>query len=216
MKNTLLNQLFTAGIAGIATLATDFGVRGAHAQVVPDLPSSIATSVISANALGNVQGRAAVNIVAGDSNAQSNNAAMAAGLGVTSVHAYTGIYQTMDPRQANALGVARAVIGDQAFANAAGMVSVNQASGVSNAQANTAAIGLGFEANVVAESTLAVTTSGMAPIGPGSASARVRGVSISDTAFQGARGLVQVNQSAGSGNSTANTFALKANVGVKP
>lgn len=193
--------------------AMGLGASGARAQ---SLLPSIATSAIESNALASVQGRAAVNIVAGDSNAQANNAALAAGLGVTSVHAYTGILQKMDLRQADALGVAHAVIGDQAFTNAAGLVSVNQASGVSNAQANTVAIGLGFEAAVVAESRLAVTTSGAASIDLDPARVRIRGASISDTAFTGARGLVQVNQSAGSGNSTANVFALKANVGVKP
>lgn len=199
-------------IIGLMAL-TGLSENSVRAQL---LMPSIATSTIGSNALASVQGRAAVNIVAGDSNAQANNAALAAGLGMTSAQAYTGIVQMMNLRHAEALGVAHAVIGDQAFTNATGLVSVNQASGVSNAQANTVAIGLGFEAAVVAESRLAMTTSGAASIDLDPARVRIRGVSISDTAFVGARGLVQVNQSAGSGNSTANVFALKANVGVQP
>jgi hypothetical protein len=41
-------------------------------------------------------------------------------------------------------------------------------------------------------------------------------VAIDNTAFDGARGLIQVNQSAGSGNATANSFALRVETGVNP
>jgi len=183
---------------------------------IPSVPPYITTSVINGNALAQIKGRAAVNIVAGDSNVQANNAALAIGLGETPAHALAGIRQSTNSGGTTVPGAAYAVIGDRAFSNASGMVSINQSSGVANAQANTAAFGLGFDADVVAESRLAATTSGMAPLAPGENTQRHRSAQISDSAFDGARGLVQVNQTAGSGNSTANNFALKAQLGAKP
>jgi len=94
------------------------------------------------------------------------------------------------------------------------LISVNQSSGVGNAQANGAAFAMGFE-EVVAESVLSATTSNAVPIDAEN-SKRHQTVSIDDTAFHGAHGLVQVNQSAGSGNSTANNFALQVQLGAKP
>ena len=195
----------------------------AFAQVLqPEVPMpiviapGISNSVIGGNALSNIRGRFAVNMAAGDSNAQTNAAALAIGLGDSTVGAFAGVTQRVDARQVAVPGIATAIIADHAFANAAGMVSINQTSGAGNAQANTAAFGLGFEVGVVAESSLAATASGVAPTGSPGGSVRLRGVSISDTAFEGARGLFQVNQSAGSGNSTANNFALRVETGAKP
>lgn len=179
----------------------------------------VASSVINGAALSEVRGRFAVNIAAGDSNAQTNAAALAIGLGDSSVGAYAGVIAATDARVVNHPGVAAsatAVIAEHAFANAVGMVSVNQTSGAGNAQANTVALGVGFEVGVVAESSLAATAPGVAPVGSPGAGPRLRGVSIADTAFAGSRGLVQVNQSAGSGNSTANNFALRVETGAKP
>lgn len=180
----------------------------------PGMPSYVTQSVIGGNALANVQGRAAVNIVAGDSNLQANTAALAIGLSEAQVSALAINVQRTDARQATYPGHAFATIGDHAFSGATGMVSINQASGVGNAQSNTAAFGLGFEAEVVAESVLAATASRTAPAVAGAGDGRLRGVSIADSAFEGARGLVQVNQSAGSGNTTANNFALRVQAGA--
>lgn len=188
----------------------------------PELPMPIviapgvANSVIGGNALSNIRGRFAVNMAAGDSNAQTNSAALAIGLSESTVGAFAGSIQQVDARQVAVPGIATAIIADHAFSNAVGLVSINQTSGAGNAQANSAAFGLGFEVGVVAESVLAATASGVAPAGSPGGSVRLRGVSISDTAFEGARGLFQVNQSAGSGNSTANNFALRVETGAKP
>jgi hypothetical protein len=62
---------------------------------------------------------------------------------------------------------------------------------------------------------LSATTSNVVPTGAGVGKSH-QAVSINDTAFEGAHGLVQVNQSAGSGNSTANNFALQVQLGAKP
>lgn len=192
-------------------------VSGVLAQVASpvELQPGVANSLISGAALSDVRGRFAVNIAAGDSNAQTNAAAIAVGLGDVSAGAYASALERADGHRVAPPGVATAVISDRAFANAAGMVSVNQTSGGGNAQANTVAFGLGFEVEAAADSWLAATSSGITPAGSPSRSG-LRGVSIADTAFEGSRGLVQVNQSAGSGNSTANNFALRVETGAKP
>ncbi len=180
---------------------------------LPDLPGYVTQSVIDSNILSNVRGRFAVNMAAGDSNVQANAAAVALGAQGGPAIGLVGGIQVTDPRQGTLPDVAVASIGDHVFANSSGLISVNQTSGVGNAQANGAAFALGFE-EVVAESTLSATTSNAVPIGAGTGKSHQ--VSIADTAFNGARGLVQVNQSAGSGNSTANNFALQVQLGAKP
>lgn len=180
-------------------------------EPLPDLPSYVTQSVIDSNVLSHVRGRFAVNMTAGDSNVQTNAAAVA--LGGLAIGLVGGV-QATSARQANLPDIATAAIGSHAFANSSGLISVNQSSGVGNAQANGAAFAMGFE-EVVAESILSATTSNAVPTGAGTGKGH-QAVSIDDTAFNGVHGLVQVNQSAGSGNSTANNFALQVQLGAKP
>jgi len=181
---------------------------------LPDTPGYVTQSVIDGNALSHVRGRFAVNMTAGDSNVQANAAAVALDTqGGTAIGLVSGV-QVTDPRQAGLPDIATASIGGNAFAHSAGLISVNQSSGVGNAQANGAAFAMGFE-EVIAESVLSATTSNAVPAGAGTGKSH-QAVSIADTAFDGAHGLVQVNQSAGSGNSTANNFALQVQLGAKP
>jgi hypothetical protein len=200
----------------LTATAISLGVNLAHAgDLGPQLPAYVTQSVIGANALSNVRGRMAVNEAAGDSNLQSNAAALAAGVGANAARG--GVTQSTFANRSGAPGVASAAIGAGAFANASGLLSINQTSGLANAQSNTAALGLGAGVEVVADSTLATTISNAGPALAGTGNkTRQQSVSISDTAFEGARGLVQVNQSAGSGNATANNFALSVQMGAKP
>jgi len=179
-----------------------------------DIPGYVTQSVIDSDVLSHVRGRFAVNMVAGDSNVQANAAAVALGTqGGLTIGLVSGT-QVTDPRQATLPDLAIASIGERAFANSSGLISVNQTSGVGNAQANGAAFAMGFE-EVVAESVLSATTSNAVPTDTG-ANKSHQAASIDDTAFEGVRGLVQVNQSAGSGNSTANNFALQVQLSAKP
>lgn len=181
---------------------------------VADLPNYVTRSVIDGDVLSHVRGRFAVNMAAGDSNAQANAAAIALDAVGGSAIGLVGGIQVTGPRQGNLPDLAVAIIGGNVFANSSGLISVNQTSGVGNSQANGAAFAMGFE-EVVAESVLSATTSNAVQIGAG-ASQSHQAASINDTAFDGAHGLVQVNQSAGSGNSTANNFALQVQLGAKP
>jgi hypothetical protein len=129
----------------------------------PPLPGYVTQSIIDGHALSHVRGRFAVNMAAGDSNIQANAAAVALGANGPAIGLVGGI-QATDPGQATLPDVAVAVIGAQVFANSSGLISVNQTSGVGNAQANGAAFALGFE-EVVAGSGLSATTSNAGPAG---------------------------------------------------
>lgn len=177
-------------------------------------PSGLAGSVIGPQTLSEVRGRLALNLSAGHSNVQANGAAIAIGAGDAVVTAASHSAQIV-LRPAAEPATATASIADEAFARAAGLLSINQTSGAGNAQANHVAIGVGTDPETLAESRLSAVVSGSAPAGPGTGT-RVREASVSDTAFSGSRGLVQINQSAGSGNSTANNFALRVLSGANP
>jgi hypothetical protein len=191
----------------------NYGLASAQ-EPMPDMPSYVTQSVIDSNVLSHVRGRFAVNMSAGDSNVQANAAAVALGAQGSSAIGLVGGIQVTDPRQATLPNLATAIIGEHVFANSSGLISINQTSGVGNAQANGAAFAMGFD-EVIAESVLSATTSNAVPTGAG-ASKSHQAASINDTAFDGTSGLVQVNQSAGSGNSTANNFALQVQLGAKP
>jgi hypothetical protein len=111
-------------------------------------------------------------------------------------------------------GLAVSGIGGHAFNNTVGALSINQTSGSGNIQANGVVIGIGLDVNVLSESMLSNTTTG-AGLAARDVDGATRSATISDSAFTGSRGLVQVNQSAGSGNSTANNFVLQLELGTK-
>lgn len=184
-------------------------------EALNELPMYVTTSVIDGDALSNTRGRFAVNVAAGDSNAQVNAGALSidpsGGLAAANVISH----QSVGQNSVTAPDLSIAIIGDRAFTNSAGAISVNQTSGVGNAQANGMAIALGVEVEAVSESLLSATASGVGLNGVDSSSGE-KAATISNTAFQGSHGLIQINQSAGSGNSTTNNFAFQLQLGVKP
>jgi len=150
----------------------------------------------------------AVNIASGEQNFQVNAAALALNDQGGSAARITS-QQSMYSDLGTPSKVAMARIADGAFADTAGLVSINQASGEGNAQANGIIFALGVEGEVIADSVLAQTTplTG-ASTGPGVSPDNFREASIAEGAFRNVNGVVQVNQSAGSGNATANNFVL--------
>lgn len=158
------------------------------------------------------QGRIGVNMAAGDQNAQINAAALAVSYG-QGAHATLDLQQNVRLTEAEWAHDSTSTITDNAFSNASGVISVNQVSGLGNAQINAVAIGLGIEGEAVTEVGLASSTTGynaeLAPTDTGHREAR-----IDEKAFEGSSGLVQINQLAGSGNATANSFQLNVNVGL--
>lgn len=174
---------------------------------------STATTQISGNAFGQVSGSVQVNIAAGDGNQQSNATSLATG---DNAQATTDVKQTVSGSN-GAPGNFSASISGNAFRNASGLVSVNEASGTGNAQANQVAIALaGLGGNVLSTNSLAQVTSGGSS-GTGGALPTSHDVaSIKGDAFADANGLIQINQVAGRSNATANQFALELNLGAHP
>lgn len=182
----------------------------AFAEDLQNLPlNTTANTLITSHALGNVRGAISINIAAGNSNAQLNARALAIaphGKSTTRINAL----QFVQENSVGGILNATARIKDHAFSNAIGLISINQTSGTGNIQENNMAINFGISGVTLNENALAKASatpdsfdeSVITPQGD-------RAVSISDTAFKQARGVVQVNQVAGTGNISANRFALQ-------
>ncbi len=183
----------------------------------PELPGYSTTAVISDFALEGGRGAIGVNVVAGDSNAQLNARALAVSVG-------QGVSATAQIKASQHVGLpeggpdsATSLIGGNAFSNATGLISVNHASGAGNAQLNDFAIGVAVGGVAVTESELNLTVTGQ-PVGDAvveDTSGQHREVAISDSAFSGSSGVVQINQLAGSGNATSNSFGLSVSLGAE-
>lgn len=104
-------------------------------------------------------------------------------------------------------------IAGNAFANSNGVMAINQAAGVANAQANSINIVVGAS-KPVANSVLAQNVTSTQFKESSSPSGNLNNVAITATAFKGAEGIVQINQVSGSGNASANSFALGIAPGV--
>jgi len=79
------------------------------------------------------------------------------------------------------------------------------------------AIALGFGGGeAIAESCLSAISTGQWPVTTNDTNNTIRQASVEKTAFVGASGLVQINQLAGSGNATANNFAVRVSLGGAP
>jgi hypothetical protein len=177
--------------------------------------AALSTNLISAAALSGSTGRVAVNTAAGNGSTQANIAAISVG-GASTSSAIGSEQQALVPYPVARIG-ARSEIGSDAFRGASGLISVNQSSGHANTQANLAAIVVGQMPEVSIEQLAHVSA---APATAQQATGNAGGTPgqnavIADSAFAGARGIVQVNQLAGSGNSTANVFALSIGAGIQ-
>ena len=180
------------------------------AQAGPPGPDNI--NVISGNVLENGKGIIGINMVAGSGNAQLNAGALAVSVG-QGAHSSLTLSQTVDVNGYDRSGAAVSTISANAFGQAAGLISINQASGQGNAQINGFSIGLGLGGGfVVDESSLAATVTGNTVEGDAQVPQGYREARIEGEALGRASGLVQINQLAGSGNATANSFKLNISV----
>ena len=171
----------------------------------------VTVSVIDGEVASNAHGRIAINQAAGDANQQANAAAIA--ISAQAASAAVDVSQKIHGFSGNMPDVAVARIGQNAFANASGLIAVNQSSGVANAQSNSVAVAMGINGEVGDEALSAAIPDAAGLVRAG-ASSGLRIVGVDDTAFRGARGVVQLNQTAGAGNSSSNNFALR--VAVQP
>lgn len=105
-----------------------------------------------------------------------------------------------------ASGADWATLSGQVLAGAHGAMALNQAAGSTNLQANVLAFGLsGQRVGAVSLQTSSAATSDDAAGGEGAVSAHV---GSSADVLRGANDVVQVNQTAGSGNLTGNTVRI--------
>ncbi|MHC8411103.1 adhesin [Pseudomonas sp. Hz4] len=152
------------------------------------------------------QGNLSVNQAAGDQQQQANARAIAIGHGASATTQIRQRLRTIvDPR----IDAHSSIQGDS-FSHGNGVLGVNQSAGASNQQANALRITVSAQPQSIDDSVLRqqnvalITNSDPTDSAPGH-----RQVATSDQAFTGSRGLIQLNQSAGVGNRTANTLSVR-------
>jgi hypothetical protein len=191
--------LFLAGLPANAQTAQSQSSPAAPIAEVDVL------SIGQTGGLGNA-GRVAVNASAGNDNQEANAVAIAIGdiaVGAGQLH-----QSTMGAPKQRALQATAVIVGD-AFAGSSGMIAVNAIAGSENQAANLAVFALGIEGPALADSMLSQTRSSQQPTGdPVQFAASSTLATVSDGAFAGSSGLVQVNLIGGERNSSANLFAL--------
>jgi hypothetical protein len=179
----------------------------AHAQWVPVIG---ADSTIGNGAAAGVTGALTVNETAGIDNAQLNQVTVSNGGAVGNVNA-----SVQSASVAAKVTQARASIEANAFSNTSGAVLVNQSAGAGNLQRNSTQLGtaaLGVE--TVSDGELSATAPKNGGPGQSIGVHGVREASISSDAFKNVSGIVQINQTAGAGNATANSFVLRPPAGT--
>jgi hypothetical protein len=190
---------------GIAALVAS----EAHAQSQA-IPVVGATATIGTAAGVGVTGAFTVNETAGLDNAQANQITITNGgaLGNADASVQGASVVANVPR-------AQASIEANAFSNTSGAVLLNQSAGAGNLQRNSTQIGtaaLGVE--TVSDGELSAMAPKNGSPGQSNAIRGVREASISSEAFRNVSGIVQINQAAGAGNATANSFVLRPPAGT--
>ena len=179
----------------------------AHAQAVPRVT---ADATIANGAATSVNGAIAVNETAGLDNAQANQLTIATGGA-----AANGNFSAQSATVAAKVKAARASIEGNAFSSTSGAVMLNQSAGAGNLQQNSVQLGtaaLGVE--TVPDGVLSATAAKNGGSGQSIGVQGVREASISNDAFKNVSGIVQINQTAGAGNATANSFVLRPPAGT--
>ena len=201
----------------VAALALALASLPALAQDAPDaythMLDYLTSTRIEGHALAGATGAIAVNLAAGDGNLQTNARAIAVG---PQVQTAIGVQQHVHALHASAPDAMEAVIGGDALSGARGLISINQASGVGNREANTIAIAVRTGAPVGLEeagsdalASLATQSGGAAGGRPAShPSSSPRQATVAGTALRGSEGVVQLNQIAGMGNMAGNRLLI--------
>lgn len=202
----------TLALAALAAAILMLSPLPAAAQSDPGYEAMLGYLVdsrVDGDAFAGSNGALAVNLAAGDHNLQANLHSLANG-GLARADARA--LQHLSGNRGNAPDVATASIGGNAFAGASGLLSINQASGSGNAELNLVTAALAHqgirETTDGSLSAVAASAGGQYVEQSGDARDRVRSVAVEPGAFQGFDGVLQLNQVAGSGNSTSNQFAL--------
>ena len=155
-------------------------------------------------------GAITVNQAAGLNNAQLNQVTIWTGDAVCSDNASV---QSASARAR--MPSARASIEGNAFSNTSGAVMVNQSAGAGNLQRNSVQLGTAAPGvETVSDGVLSATAANNGGQGQTVSVQNVREANMSSDAFKNVNGVVQINQTAGAGNATANSFVLRPPAGT--
>jgi hypothetical protein len=201
-RQPLLRQLIALALLGCVSCA-------AQAQGVPTQLSDL-QSLIGNGVANGATGVVAINEAAGLDNAQANQGVITNGL------VPFNLISSSQSASTNAkTTAARSDIGSNAFSNTSGLIEVNQSAGVGNLQRNSALIGAApVEGEIVADGVLSATTAkNGGSVGSGQ-NHDAREVSIGSDALKNVSGIVQINQAAGTGNVSTNSFVLRPPAGT--
>jgi hypothetical protein len=180
----------------------------AHAQTPPALVD--AQSVIGSGVAIGANGVVAINETSGLDNVQANQGVLMNGPAPLNL---TGSAQSASADARTT--AAKSDIGSNAFSNTSGLIEVNQSAGVANLQRNSAVIGAApVEGEIVADGVLSATTAKNGGTGGSGETHSAREVSIGTDALKNVSGIVQINQTAGSGNVSTNSFVLRPPAGT--
>lgn len=153
------------------------------------------------------QGNLAVNQAGGSLQQQANARALSVGgFGKSSIE----VRQVLENLPVPSTPVdTRASIAGSSFSNGSGVVGVNQAAGIGNQQINAMSVTLLAVPESLDDSALAQSVTRSNESVSTVATGGERRVDVSNEAFAGSRGVVQLNQSAGIGNRTANHLSIR-------
>lgn len=171
------------------------------------------TTTLSGQVLAHGSGVAAINEAAGDGNLQANADTISVGF----VPRAQGAVSQRSGGEAAALFDGAAVISGHAFAGFSGILTINQAGGNGNLEANVVSIGVDLTPLTDAElgQVVSAVTQQAGDLGPSPPAVRRR-IADGTGAFSGARGIVQVSQTVGIANRLANSFSLNISAGATP
>ncbi|MBN3767398.1 hypothetical protein [Burkholderia sp. Ac-20365] len=199
--NTLLRPLPLLAVLSLAMS------QASYAQQVGRVSGDAS---IATGAAVNATGAITVNQAAGLNNAQINQLTITSGDAAANDNASA---QSATARVR--VPSARASIEGNAFSNSSGAVMVNQSAGAGNLQRNSVQLGTAAPGvETVSDGVLSATAANNGGQGRAVAPQGVREASISSDAFRNVNGIVQINQTAGAGNATANSFVLRPPAGT--
>ncbi|MFT5879737.1 MAG: hypothetical protein ACI86X_000857 [Moritella sp.] len=176
-------------------------------------PIIISTSVIAADnnsaitqdSFQGSRGRIAINQASGDQNLQSNIHVI--GPQISLEHKQEIISEKKYKRDDRSM--ASSVIENKAFAEAQGIISVNQVAGADNMQANLGAIAFTTGVSMTLTDDALGLVSGSDPAVLPTDQSGNNQAEISRGNFVNSRGVVQINQISGDSNVTTNQFSLQ-------
>ncbi|HUZ48427.1 MAG TPA: hypothetical protein VMW12_01660 [Candidatus Dormibacteraeota bacterium] len=192
----------------IVAVAVTLGfLSGVGTPALADPTPASDTATIANDAFQTVPGALHINQAAGNGNVQGNVTDITVG------DTHLPLRLTQQATISNGSG-GSASIRDFAFSNVSGLVQVNQSAGSGNEQGNLAIVRFAVPAQQLSDDTLA----GAMPVQTTSANgttpaAIANSVSSDVTTFHG-KGIVQLNQTAGTGNASANGFLFQVQQGV--